>query len=93
MKKSNIVLLLSFVPILFLAGCEEAHEDKVNRLVSFIEENEISGTDYFIEQKTLEEWAKVGLIFGMVDDYGLCMDIVNSLNRDPSDTFRCTPAN
>ena len=89
--------LLTFSALLFLAGCDSSYDEKVEKLSSLVERNQMGGTDYFLEKEGeyfKGEWFTVGLIFGVQDDYHLCVEIKDYLEgRYPFEHYRCRPGN
>ena len=89
--------ILIFSSLILLAGCDSSYDEKVEKLSSLVERNQMGGTDYFLEKKGeyfQGEWFKTGLIFGVIDDHNLCTEIKDYLEgRYPNERYRCRPGN
>ena len=97
MRTLTATLCLTLVPLLFLTGCEETYEEKVEELSSFVKDKEFGGTDYFLEKRGeifRDEWYPVSLMFGFSSDNEVCNDLKQYLeNRYPGERYRCVAGN
>ena len=97
MRTLAATLCMTFAPLLFLTGCEETYEEKVKELSSFVKDNELGGTDYFLEKRGeifQSEWYPVSLMFGFSSDNEVCNDLKQYLeNRYPGERYRCVAGN
>ena len=53
------------------------------------------GQDQWIEMRNgINEWERVGLVFGYADDYRECLSAIAGLRTaNPEKEYRCAPAN
>ena len=84
------------VAALLLAGCSGGTEqDSWQRLEAFAAENRVgAGADYFLVKDSVIGTEAVALIYGMADDYGMCLELAELyVQRYPGDSYTCRRAN
>jgi hypothetical protein len=80
---------------ILLASCSDL-DGQLYRLEKFVSFAKVgSASDVWVVQKGITgQYNKVGLIFGFVDDYGFCKEIVELyLKRNPASQLSCNLAN
>ena len=81
-----------------MCACSE-RSDKIegfDELVAHVAKSPVGhDSDYWIEYQNMSgQWEKTGLIFGYIDDFGVCQQAVTGLkSANPKAEYRCVPAN
>ena len=71
-------------------------EEDIKHLDRFVSRNPYgSSKDQWIEKyNVFDQWEKVGIVFGFMDDYEFCDDVIKMyMARYPTDRYRCNRAN
>lgn len=80
---------------LCVAGCTESKQvPGYETFVAHVEDQQLGpDVDHWIETKNaMGDWERTGLIFGYVDDYGMCLEAISALrNAVRVREFRCVP--
>jgi hypothetical protein len=78
------------------AGTEAINVKGFDELVAQVEREKVGrSSDHWIEMKnSMNEWERVGLIFGYSDDYEECLKAIGGLKQvNDAREYRCVPAN
>jgi hypothetical protein len=99
MSRLFIIVILSC----FLLGCSDQNTNRISEeeFVSFVEKNLIGksaiSSDYWMEKRLksgqVDDWAKVILVFGYVDNFENCEELSRYFNQTYDQIYRCVPAN
>jgi hypothetical protein len=88
------------VAALAMTGCSgepaEITIQGFDKLVQQVERSKVGrASDHWIEMKnSMNEWERVGLIFGYADDYDECLKAIGGLKQvNYEREYRCVPAN
>ena len=81
---------------LLLSACEEDIGKQTSRLSSFVEDHRVGEYgDFWLEQQSpiSGKWSKVVLLFGFVDDWDACQELIELYKPIDELPYRCVPAN
>ncbi len=93
MKATEICLLVA-TTLGLAAGDNDTEVKTLDTLLTWIQVG--SSQDQWLEHKSRlsNEWDRVALVFGYVDDFEACSDVVDGLIATyPKARYRCVPAN
>ncbi len=93
--ESKAALILVLLSLATTAWAGDPEED-IKHWDRFVSRNPYgSSKDQWIEKyNALGQWEKVGIVFGFMDDYEFCDDVIKMyMARYPTDRYRCNRAN
>jgi siroheme synthase (precorrin-2 oxidase/ferrochelatase) len=92
----RIQRIIASTAALLIVACDSDYSEQVDNLSHFVEGQQLGlAPDIWLEQKSrvVDEWDRVALVFGYMQDFEACTRIAEFLARTDERHYRCVPAN
>ena len=88
-------LMIAGILLVGLAGCDDGYENQRSKLEAYARDHQVGDSpDYWLVKRSFGIDDKVMLVFGYMDDYAACSELVETLNsRYPAARYACRRAN